>query len=443
MENYYDILQVDRNASEEEIKKAYARLLRKHNPEKDPENFKKIREAYETLSNKERRANYDFMLDYGQEFMDTLKKVDEDISQKRYEEAEKKLKKLLSIKQDSIDLWIKLSEVSALKGNRRQAIDILSKALNAVGESSIVYHLIGLNYSLMNDFYNAEKYLKKALVIEKNFYTFRELYFTYFLSGRVVEAEQVLRKISELEFDDLSYVDYKLLIIRHHILMSVTFEEAKNKVSWHVDELIRLGKQKEELIGYIVSGALEDIELYRSLQIDAGLFGMYYSSKIIYELTGDPNVKKAFEEFDEFFGKVKNIEQQIIQLEKEINSSFNITECENKVSWRVNELINTGKKNALLKNYIVNRLVEILPLYARNNPLPQDFFVLYYVSKIIYELTGDQKTKKTYEDLKQYFFGGKIGNGQYQSPPTYTGTSGGCLIPLFLFGIFILALLLF
>lgn len=63
--SYYDILGVNKDASSEEIKKAYKKLAIKHHPDKnkeDPkgaeEKFKKLVEAYEVLSNEEKRNIY-------------------------------------------------------------------------------------------------------------------------------------------------------------------------------------------------------------------------------------------------------------------------------------------------------------------------------------------------------------------------------------------------
>lgn len=60
--DYYKTLGVSRTASEEELKKAYRKLAHEFHPDKKGGNeakFKEINEAYQTLSNKEKRAQYD------------------------------------------------------------------------------------------------------------------------------------------------------------------------------------------------------------------------------------------------------------------------------------------------------------------------------------------------------------------------------------------------
>src|SRR5690606_28600117 len=71
--DYYKVLDVARDASEADIKKAYRRLAMKLHPDRNPddkqaeEQFKEAKEAYEVLTDPARRATYD---QYGHEGLD-------------------------------------------------------------------------------------------------------------------------------------------------------------------------------------------------------------------------------------------------------------------------------------------------------------------------------------------------------------------------------------
>ena len=66
MKNYYEILEINKNANKEEIKSAYKKLALKYHPDKNKTNkeeaenkFKEISEAYEILSDDQKKFNYD------------------------------------------------------------------------------------------------------------------------------------------------------------------------------------------------------------------------------------------------------------------------------------------------------------------------------------------------------------------------------------------------
>ncbi len=76
--DYYKVLDIDKQASEQEIKKAYRKLAQKYHPDKNKDdakanaNFQAINEAYEVLSDKQKRTQYDQFgsagANYGQGF---------------------------------------------------------------------------------------------------------------------------------------------------------------------------------------------------------------------------------------------------------------------------------------------------------------------------------------------------------------------------------------
>jgi molecular chaperone DnaJ len=63
--DYYEILGLSRDASPEDIKKAFKKLAMKYHPDRNPDNpkteeqFKEVKEAYEILSDQQKRAAYD------------------------------------------------------------------------------------------------------------------------------------------------------------------------------------------------------------------------------------------------------------------------------------------------------------------------------------------------------------------------------------------------
>ncbi len=95
-QNFYKILGVSTTAEEREIKKAYFSLMRKYPPETHPEQFMKLREAYEVLSNPESRKQYDQVADHDSYTSEQIRLATAALEAGKHTEAQAILARLLN-----------------------------------------------------------------------------------------------------------------------------------------------------------------------------------------------------------------------------------------------------------------------------------------------------------------------------------------------------------
>lgn len=93
----YQTLEVSPQAELEEIRRSYYRLVRKYSPERHPERFQVIREAYETLSDKQARQNYDALQKYGDEIQVLIEQAETCMSEEQWAMAIDLLKRILTL----------------------------------------------------------------------------------------------------------------------------------------------------------------------------------------------------------------------------------------------------------------------------------------------------------------------------------------------------------
>lgn len=91
----YQRLELSSEATPAEIKRNYFRLVRKYSPEKNPQQFKSIREAYETLSDVKAKQNYDILQQHGDQISKLVNDAVEKMSEGTWHEAIPLLKKVL------------------------------------------------------------------------------------------------------------------------------------------------------------------------------------------------------------------------------------------------------------------------------------------------------------------------------------------------------------
>ena len=162
--NYYELLNIARDANGDEIKRAYFSAVKTHSPDFDPEGFKAVRTAYETLCDHKKRAEYDAYFVTSGDLQNQLLAARELIRENKYKQAvefltglndetdlpdvkrllaevlwylkknaaaEKLCRELLEQNPADCDTLMLCARIAASKGQHKKAGSYLSDAVNA------------------------------------------------------------------------------------------------------------------------------------------------------------------------------------------------------------------------------------------------------------------------------------------------------------------------
>ena len=255
MKNYYEILNITKNASQEEIRSGYKKMLRKYPPEKEQEKYKEIREAYDTLKDEKSRKNYDAYFHHEKDIKSLEDKYTEYMEAKNYNEAEKVLKKILIISPEIAHIKDKLGEVFFLEKLYKKSIEIYEKLIKEYPDN--VDYLIKLagNYSQLENYEKARIYYRKAYDLDdSNPDAISGVMNSYIGENKISEAISFLNgdieKDNKLDFEDFFALS-KLLecyIIKNNMpnlkntlekikKIAPEDEESKGFISWKLGQL--------------------------------------------------------------------------------------------------------------------------------------------------------------------------------------------------------------
>ena len=167
MKNYYEILGVDASSDNQIIRAAYVRMLRKFTPENNPDKFKEIREAYETLSNPKAKAEYDVMSKYKDEidtYMSAGMKAMED---ENYTAAITEFKKILIIHPTLDNVRKLLATAMMNNGQLNAAIEQFKKLTDENNTNATYLYYLAIAYRKNKQFDKAEQALVQASKLDR------------------------------------------------------------------------------------------------------------------------------------------------------------------------------------------------------------------------------------------------------------------------------------
>lgn len=237
----YNVLEIEENASPDEIKKAYFLAVRKFPPERFPEEFKKIREAYDTLSDRGSRREYDDMLHTDTRYEKHFKLGREAYESGDYETAYQQLeiaRRLLAKRHSVIEnlLGLTYMEMEEFK----KATEIFRELTREFPGNAVFFSNLGFAYFKRGMYAQTIKAMDAALALDKsNVEGWLALGFCYFKMKEFSKSRKVLESGIKYCGENVSFY-LKLIELDAAEDNPEAFEE-------DVERLVRLTRKDKEM----------------------------------------------------------------------------------------------------------------------------------------------------------------------------------------------------
>ena len=255
-----------------------------------------------------------------------LIKIEHFILDKRFKSAKKILENLDLISPYNEEVFIQKASVESKLGNHLKSINLLLKLLDFTEEPSDVWNLIGMEYLLLEDYYNAEYFFKNCIIENpedySSLYNLLHCYEQMNLNGKAIN---ILKKIinynpySEIAWHQLGYIYSKINKIEKAI-------SCFNYAIISDEKLISAYIEKAKLLE-LKNNFFQAIENYKSvlkysdpsafiytkigecyIKLSSKKKGLYYFLKAIHI---EPNCEKSWIKLIDYFINLKNFKKAV------------------------------------------------------------------------------------------------------------------------------------
>lgn len=205
----YERLGVPRSASADEIKRAYQRNLRAYPPERAPEEFKRIREAYETLGNAESRREYDESPD--PQAVESFDRAMQAMRSSDYANAERLFKQVLLLDPDSGFVRNMLGLCFLYSGELKKAAEQFDRLLGRPDAAPAWFGNAAVAALRLEDYARSERLFNEAIRRSDgdNAMYYGGLADVYIAREEYAKARQLLEKAiaadGKVDFEDLAF----------------------------------------------------------------------------------------------------------------------------------------------------------------------------------------------------------------------------------------------
>lgn len=145
-DNYFELLGVAENVSEQDLKRSFMRKVRKHPPHSDPDGYRALRLAYDTLRDEDARRAYVADLHSGGQLGSLTEQVDVHFHEECWDEAIQLLKRMLVLDPDNLDARYRLAMAYKRAEDLAQARKTLEKLVRLAPATSLYTTSLGHAY---------------------------------------------------------------------------------------------------------------------------------------------------------------------------------------------------------------------------------------------------------------------------------------------------------
>lgn len=234
MSSYYEVLEIPETASADEIKRAWAKKVRIHSPDKDPEGNRKISEAKAVLLDPSAREDYDAQLKYGDEIQDLFEEGYFALFCEDYKTACNYFQEILALHPNNLDARNQLSVALFRNGKEKEGISQQLKLSQLAPNSALyaknlgdLYHIQFLKSKSWDSYGSARASYERAIELESyNSSHHKQLALLYIRGEDYANAEQTIENgivaDGKTDIDDLDLMivlaDVYLLTGRKHLV---------------------------------------------------------------------------------------------------------------------------------------------------------------------------------------------------------------------------------
>lgn len=302
MKNYYEILEVNSDVSQSEIKKAYFQMIRKYPRDKYEEKFMDIREAYENLNNEETRSQYDSIDSLPDFIKNDYYAAVEFAEEEKLSSAIRKLENILKNDSKLYIVRALLAETYLKNNNSGKAIKLYEELCREVPQNSAFPRGLADAYSLRGWNKKAIKEYKNAIELDKNnIALWFDLSKNYIGTKDYFGAKETLDNALQIFKAPDDTISIYLSLIMIHIDFDMT-----DKIKEYLDILGKLAENNEDIKDNIGRGLA---------QIASYLFNIEEDKE------ANNVIEKAAEILpeDKRISKIKNEIEMVNKYEEDVN----------------------------------------------------------------------------------------------------------------------------